>query len=95
MYFIGESGDTIPEGGNDYKMIDEIRVKEEMEDDMDMEDDIPKLGPAALGLQRVGTPAPPKPAKSPLPVLNARGMPVRIRKKNRYNPKRLKYQCFQ
>lgn len=66
-----------------------VTVKQEAfddEDDMDMEidDDIPTLGPAALGLQRVGAPAAPKPPPTqPAQVLNARGMPARIRKKNK------------
>lgn len=44
----------------------------------------PAFGPAALGLHRVGTVLPPreKPAM-PIQVLNARGMPARIRKKNK------------
>lgn len=51
---------------------------------MEMEEDVPTLGPAALGLQRVGTQMPPKPTPTQPPqVLNARGMPARIRKKNR------------
>lgn len=69
---------------------DEIDIKEEMDDEdddnsMDIDDDdTTKLGPAALGLQRVGTPATPKLSQSqPLQMLNARGMPARIRKKNR------------
>ncbi|XP_012224422.1 protein lin-9 homolog isoform X1 [Linepithema humile] len=46
---------------------------------------IPELGPAALGLQRVGTqpPAKPNPPTQPVQALNRRGMPVRIRKKNK------------
>lgn len=57
--------------------------KEDM-DDMETEDDLPKLGPAALGLQRVGTPSTPKQSSvQPTQVLNARGMPARIRKKNK------------
>lgn len=66
-----------------------VMVKQEAfddEDDMDMEieDDVPTLGPAALGLQRVGAPAAPKPPPTqPAQVLNARGMPARIRKKNK------------
>lgn len=44
--------------------------------------DDPSFGPAALGLQRVGS-APPKRKKTtPLQKLNARGRPARIRKKN-------------
>lgn len=56
--------------------------------DMDFpeeEDEPPAFGPAALGLHRVGTKLPPKPAPSePVQRLNARGMPARIRKKNRF-----------
>lgn len=53
--------------------------------DIDKEDEPPAFGPAALGLHRVGTKLPPKPAPSePLQKLNARGMPARIRKKNRF-----------
>ncbi|XP_074101588.1 protein lin-9 homolog isoform X1 [Cotesia typhae] len=55
--------------------------------EMDEEDSepMPELGPAALGLQRVGTKPPPKKANPPQPVqvLNRRGMPARIRKKNK------------
>lgn len=54
---------------------------------MDAEDSepMPELGPAALGLQRVGTQPPPKPnpPTQPIQVLNRRGMPARIRKKNK------------
>lgn len=64
-----------------------IAIKQEVtedEEDMDMEEDLTTLGPAALGLQRVGTQPPPKPTPpQPTQVLNARGMPARIRKKNR------------
>lgn len=44
----------------------------------------PSLGPAAFGLMQVGTllPRREKPAQ-PIQVLNARGMPARIRKKNK------------
>lgn len=68
---------------------DDIIIKQEMEDeddsmDIDDDEDVTKLGPAALGLQRVGTPATPKPSPTqPMQTLNARGMPARIRKKNR------------
>ncbi|VEN34909.1 unnamed protein product [Callosobruchus maculatus] len=62
-------------------------VKQEVldeEEDMDIDEDLTTLGPAALGLQRVGTQPPPKPTPpQPIQVLNARGMPARIRKKNR------------
>nr|CAH7729229.1 unnamed protein product [Callosobruchus chinensis] len=62
-------------------------VKQEVldeEEDMDIDEDLTTLGPAALGLQRVGSQPPPKPSPAPpIQVLNARGMPARIRKKNR------------
>nr|CAD7426835.1 unnamed protein product [Timema monikensis] len=44
----------------------------------------PILGPAALGLQRVGEEKPPRPLPTqPGLILNRRGMPARIRKRNR------------
>ncbi|KAJ8679313.1 hypothetical protein QAD02_015100 [Eretmocerus hayati] len=47
-------------------------------------DQVQELGPAALGLQRVGAKPPPKPnPPQPVQVLNRRGMPARIRKKNK------------
>lgn len=47
-------------------------------------DEAPILGPAALGLQRVGEEMPPRQTSTqPGLVLNRRGMPARIRKKNR------------
>lgn len=59
-------------------------MEDEQDTDMDAEDEVPTLGPAALGLQRVGTPAAPRPPPTqPTQVLNARGMPARIRKKNK------------
>lgn len=58
-----------------------------MDQQMDMEESepIPELGPAALGLQRVGAqpPSKPNPPTQPVQVLNRRGMPARIRKKNK------------
>ncbi|XP_014219580.1 protein lin-9 homolog isoform X2 [Copidosoma floridanum] len=57
-----------------------------LDSQMDTEDLEPmqELGPAALGLQRVGSKPPPKPAApQPVQVLNRRGMPARIRKKNK------------
>ncbi|XP_077277778.1 protein lin-9 homolog isoform X1 [Temnothorax americanus] len=60
-----------------------------MDQQMDTEESepIPELGPAALGLQRVGTQPPskpkPNPPTQPVQVLNRRGMPARIRKKNK------------
>lgn len=58
---------------------------EDMSDDMDEEQiEPPAFGPAALGLHRVGTVLPPRPQPTqPIQVLNARGMPARIRKKNK------------
>lgn len=56
-----------------------------LDSSMDIEEPMPELGPAALGLQRVGTKPPPKPnpPTQPVQVLNRRGMPARIRKKNK------------
>lgn len=65
---------------------EKVAIKQEVmeDDDMEIDEDLPTLGPAALGLQRVGTQPPPKPTPTQPPqVLNARGMPARIRKKNR------------
>ncbi|XP_045459979.1 protein lin-9 homolog isoform X1 [Melitaea cinxia] len=65
----------------------QYRIKDEpMDADLPEEDEEPPaFGPAALGLHRVGTKLPPKPAPSePVQKLNARGMPARIRKKNRF-----------
>ncbi|XP_026491648.1 protein lin-9 homolog isoform X1 [Vanessa tameamea] len=65
----------------------QYRIKDEpMETDLpDEDEEPPAFGPAALGLHRVGTKLPPKPAPSePVQKLNARGMPARIRKKNRF-----------
>ncbi|XP_018331210.1 protein lin-9 homolog isoform X2 [Agrilus planipennis] len=68
---------------NDMNIKQEI-MDEDEDSNMEIDEDIPRLGPAALGLQRVGTPATPKPVNvTPPQVLNARGMPARIRKKNR------------
>lgn len=53
---------------------------------MDAEDNVepPAFGPAALGLHRVGTILPPRAQPQlPIQVLNARGMPARIRKRNK------------
>lgn len=73
--------------GDDYSPRSHYRVKDEPMD-MDFpeeEEEPPAFGPAALGLHRVGTKLPPKPAPSePVQKLNARGMPARIRKKNRF-----------
>lgn len=65
---------------------EETRRKDSPLMDLDDECDEPQLafGPAALGLHRVGTVLPPKPQpQQPIQVLNARGMPARIRKKNK------------
>lgn len=64
-----------------------VRVKDEpMDFELpEEEEEPPAFGPAALGLHRVGTKLPPKPAPSePVQKLNARGMPARIRKKNKF-----------
>ncbi|CAH0560081.1 unnamed protein product [Brassicogethes aeneus] len=89
-----ESAVALLEFKNGHKMsnseLKDVKVKEEMMDDDEYEDmemeeeDVPILGPAALGLQRVGTKPKPKPQPTPpTQVLNARGMPARIRKKNK------------
>lgn len=73
--------------GEDYYPRSQYRIKEEpMEMDFPEEvEEPPAFGPAALGLHRVGTKLPPKPTPSePVQKLNARGMPARIRKKNRF-----------
>ena len=90
---------SIKNGG--YPSIDEIKTEIEddtmdmdeqhnlthSDQQMDTEESepIPELGPAALGLQRVGTqpPSKPNPPTQPVQVLNRRGMPARIRKKNK------------
>ncbi|XP_059061970.1 protein lin-9 homolog [Achroia grisella] len=73
--------------GENYSSRSQLRIKSEpMELEFPEEDqEPPAFGPAALGLHRVGTKLPPKPAPSePVQKLNARGMPARIRKKNRF-----------
>ncbi|CAG9792093.1 unnamed protein product [Diatraea saccharalis] len=73
--------------GESYALHSHHRVKDEpMEMDLpEEEEELPAFGPAALGLHRVGTKLPPKPAPSePVQKLNARGMPARIRKKNKF-----------
>lgn len=57
----------------------------ELQMEMETEEEpLQELGPALLGLQRVGTKPPPKPnPPQPVQVLNRRGMPARIRKKNK------------
>ncbi|XP_037826485.1 protein lin-9 homolog [Lucilia sericata] len=52
--------------------------------DDETEEPPPSFSLATLGLQRVGTAPPPKPQpQQPIQMLNARGMPARIRKRNR------------
>ncbi|KAL4714437.1 hypothetical protein ACJJTC_017732 [Scirpophaga incertulas] len=62
------------------------RIKDEPREEFpEEEEEPPAFGPAALGLHRVGTKLPPKPTPSePVQKLNARGMPARIRKKNKF-----------
>lgn len=57
------------------------RSRDSLDDDVEP----PAFGPAALGLHRVGTAFPQREkSNKPIQVLNARGMPARIRKKNKY-----------
>ncbi|CAH0397544.1 unnamed protein product [Chilo suppressalis] len=72
--------------GDNSSLHSHLRVKNEpMDLDFPEEEEPPAFGPAALGLHRVGTKLPPKPAPSePVQKLNARGMPARIRKKNKF-----------
>lgn len=81
MCFLGEQGEENTSSRSQYRVKDEPMDMEFPEE----EDEPPAFGPAALGLHRVGTKLPPKPAPSePVQKLNARGMPARIRKKNRF-----------
>lgn len=55
-----------------------------MDDSFEEDVEPPAFGPAALGLHRVGTELPRRiKIERPIQVLNARGMPARIRKKNK------------
>lgn len=89
MYNLDESAAALLQFKNGGMEVDELIIKQEIDDDdentsMEIDEDVPTFGPAALGLQRVGTPAPQKaPATPPTQILNRRGMPARIRKKNR------------
>lgn len=66
-------------------MDEQTVVKQEPQEELKDDENVPAFGPAALGLHRVGTKLPPKPTPSqPIQVLNARGMPARIRKKNKF-----------
>lgn len=60
-------------------------IKEEPDEDIEDEEDDNEPTPfaAALGLHRVGSAPPKKPQQQPIQTLNARGMPARIRKKNK------------
>ncbi|XP_017779988.1 PREDICTED: protein lin-9 homolog [Nicrophorus vespilloides] len=79
-----ESAVALLEFKNGRKMSDDNMKEEILSDDEDMDvDEELELGPAALGLQRVGTPINKPTPTQPTQVLNARGMPARIRKKNK------------
>ncbi|KDR17349.1 Lin-9-like protein [Zootermopsis nevadensis] len=72
---------TFKNGGVKYDSIKQENLDNSM--DLDQEE-TPILGPAALGLKRIGEEMPPRPPpQQPGLVLNRRGMPARIRKKNR------------
>ncbi|XP_055539905.1 protein lin-9 homolog [Wyeomyia smithii] len=79
-----EDRDDGPDSGGGAEDSDDVRIKEEPSDEaMDVESP-PSLGPAALGLHPVGMKLPTRTTPSqPLQALNARGMPARIRKKNK------------
>ncbi|KAH8360688.1 hypothetical protein KR200_009097, partial [Drosophila serrata] len=92
-----EEPDAEPDEGEDEEEehLDEVEEGEENDDDeqessnetSEPEEQVepPAFSLATLGLQRVGSAPPPKPKvqKAPILTLNARGMPARIRKKNR------------
>ena len=73
------------EEDEDMDIHDEQRMSNNSTDSQaDDSEPMQELGPAALGLQRVGTKPPPKPNPAqPVQILNRRGMPARIRKKNK------------
>lgn len=60
-------------------------VEDEQPEDEEEDVEVDELGPAALGLHRVGTKMPAKRTRTqPLQALNARGMPARLRKKKNF-----------
>lgn len=64
---------------------DDERISMGEDEDDQEEDEEVALGPAALGLHRVGTKMPTKrPKTKPMQALNARGMPARLRKKKNF-----------
>lgn len=76
----GRTRETTPEPD------ETLRIKDEpMDDDGEDGSPPPAFGPAALGLHPVGAAFPTRttPRQEPVQVLNARGMPARIRKKNK------------
>ncbi|XP_062539224.1 protein lin-9 homolog [Armigeres subalbatus] len=85
------SSEERDDGGGQSSGESEIKIKEEPADDsvgnimMDVDGSPPPaFGPAALGLHPVGTKFPEKTTPTqPVQTLNARGMPARIRKKNK------------
>ncbi|XP_032588313.2 protein ALWAYS EARLY 2 [Drosophila mojavensis] len=81
---VDEAADLANDEGDD---AEEDDAPEDSNEASDTEEQMetPAFSLATLGLQRVGTVQPPKPKtqKPPILPLNARGMPARIRKRNR------------
>ncbi|TDG42356.1 hypothetical protein AWZ03_011210 [Drosophila navojoa] len=86
-----DDGDTVDEAADLANDEDDVAEEDDAPEDSneasDAEEQVetPAFSLATLGLQRVGTVQPPKPKtqKPPILPLNARGMPARIRKRNR------------
>ncbi|XP_075158270.1 myb-interacting protein 130 [Haematobia irritans] len=88
-----ETASTSSQKSNKHEGDDDNEEQEETEDQQqpsppisedEPEEPPPSFSLATLGLQRVGTAPPPKPQpQQPIQMLNARGMPARIRKRNR------------
>ncbi|KAH8420355.1 hypothetical protein KR009_009477, partial [Drosophila setifemur] len=79
--------EPVDEGEEEEEQVEEDEEEPESNATSDPEEQVepPAFSLATLGLQRVGTAPPPKPKvqKAPILTLNARGMPARIRKRNR------------